>query len=70
MLSNAHFMLPTAEQPVRATKVAEMLDVALQLAPPGIHVASPELMWQATQRDLQGTVARWLGRMPQAPARD
>lgn len=70
MLSNAHFMLPTAEQPVRATKVAEMLDVALQLAPSGIHVASPELVWQATQHDMQGTVARWLGRMPQAPARD
>ncbi len=60
MLSNAHFMLPNAEQPVRATKVAEMLDVALQLAPPGIHVASPELVWRAAQGDVRSVLQQWL----------
>lgn len=66
MLSNLHFMLPQAEQPVRPARVAELVALALRIAPAGIHVAAPELVWQATQRDLHGTVARWLGRMPQA----
>lgn len=75
MLSNLHFMLPQAEQPVRPARVAELVALALRIAPAGIHVASPETVWQATQRDLQGTVVRWLGRLPEtaahkAPARN
>lgn len=60
MLSIARFMVPSSEQPVRASRVAELLDVALQLAPPGIHVASPERVWQASQQDVRGVAQAWL----------
>jgi hypothetical protein len=46
---------------VRAAKVAELLDLALQLAPPGIHVAPPEMVWRASQGKLRETAGQWLG---------
>jgi len=52
--------VPSSEQPVRAVKVAELVAAALQLAPPGIHVAAPELVWQAAQGDVHAVAARWL----------
>jgi hypothetical protein len=61
MLSIFKYMIPSSEQPVRAVKVAELLAIALRLAPPGIHVAAPELVWQASQKDLTAVVRRWLG---------
>ncbi len=64
MLSVFQYMVPSSEQPVRAVKVAEFVDLALQLAPPGIHVAAPELVWRAAQKDLAGTVQHWLGTAP------
>ncbi len=60
MLGVFKYMVPSAEQPVRADKVAELVQYALALAPPGIHIAAPELVWQAAQGDLPGVVARWL----------
>jgi len=60
MLSIARFMVPQSEQPVRAAKVAELVDMALRLAPDGVHVAAPEVVWQAAQGDLAGVVGRWL----------
>jgi len=60
MLSVGKFMVPNSEQPVRATKVAELLAVALQLAPPGIHIAPPELVWRAAQGDLREVAGQWL----------
>jgi len=47
MLSVGKYMVPSSEQPVRAVKVAQFVAHALQLAPPGIHVASSETLWQA-----------------------
>ena len=41
-------------------KVAEFVAAALQLAPPGIHVAAPETVWR------EGSwlgIADWLGRI-------
>jgi hypothetical protein len=61
MLSIFKYMVPSSEQPVRAAKVAELLAVALQLAPPGIHVAAPELVWQAAQGDARKVARDWLG---------
>jgi hypothetical protein len=61
MLSIFKYMIPSSEQPVRAAKVAELLAAALRLAPPGIHVAAPELVWQASQGDLTEVARRWLG---------
>jgi hypothetical protein len=62
MLSVFHYMLPSSEQPVRAVKVAELLSAALRLAPPGIHIAAPELVWRAAQGDVQQTAREWLAR--------
>jgi hypothetical protein len=60
MLSIFKYMVPSSEQPVRAVKVAEFVALALQLAPPGIHIAAPELVWRAAQGDLRGTLRQWL----------
>jgi hypothetical protein len=60
MLSVGKYMVPSSEQPVRSTKVAEFVAHALRLAPPGIHVAAPETVWQAGQGDVGAAVRRWL----------
>jgi len=62
MLSIARLMVPASEQPVRAAKVAELVDVALRIAPPGVHVAAPELVWQAAQGELLAVAQGWLSR--------
>jgi hypothetical protein len=61
MLGIFKYMVPSSEQPVRATKVAEFLAVALRIAPAGIHVASPERVWQAAQQDTVQVARNWLG---------
>jgi len=61
MLSIFKYMIPSSEQPVRAVKVAELVAVALQIAPAGIHVAGPELVWQAAQQDVRTVARSWLG---------
>ena len=61
MLSIFKYMVPSSEQPVRAVKVAELLSIALRLAPPGIHVAAPEVVWEAAQGEARPVAARWLG---------
>ncbi len=63
MLSTFKYMLPSSEQPVRAVKVAEFVSALLDLAPAGVHIAAPELVWRAAQgpsRDLRETVRQWL----------
>jgi hypothetical protein len=64
MLSIASFMVPNSEQPVRATKVAELVDIALQQLPLGTWVAAPELVWQAAQGDagqMRKVLGDWFG---------
>jgi hypothetical protein len=61
MLSIFNYMIPNREQPVRAVKVAELLAIALRIAPPGIHVAAPEVVWEAAQGDAAAVARRWLG---------
>ncbi len=60
MISIARLMVPSSEQPVRAAKVAELVALALQLAPPGIHIAAPELVWRAAQGEMLATARQWL----------
>jgi hypothetical protein len=60
MLSVFKYMVPSSEQPVRASKVAELLAVALRIAPAGIHVAAPETVWQAAQGDAAAVAHKWL----------
>jgi len=59
MLSIASFMVPGSEQPVRASKVAEVVSEALQALPAGIHVAAPELVWQAAQGSVRAVIGQW-----------
>lgn len=60
MLSVGQYMVPSSEQPVRAVKVAQFVAHALELAPPGIHIAASEIVWQAAQGDVRSAAARWL----------
>lgn len=60
MLSTLKYMVPSSEQPVRAVKIAEFVALALSLAPPGIHIAAPELVWRAAQGDMTATLRQWL----------
>ncbi|MBO9650981.1 MAG: hypothetical protein J7605_20945 [Variovorax sp.] len=64
MLSITRFMVPSSEQPVRASKVAELVDVALRLAPPGAWVMPPEMVWRASQGDVREVVEAWLAGSP------
>ncbi|MET0208618.1 MAG: hypothetical protein ABW220_06225 [Burkholderiaceae bacterium] len=68
MLSIFRFMVPSSEQPVRASKVAEFVELALRSAPPGVHVAPPEVVWQASQGDLPGVVRSWLAPASSLPS--
>ncbi len=68
MLGVFQYMVPSSEQPVRASKVAEFVDMVLQMLPPGTHVAAPELVWRAAQGDsaqMRRVVQSWL-QPPQA----
>lgn len=57
MLSIVSYMIPAHEQPVRPAKLAEFIDEALRVLPPGTHVAAPELLWQAGQSGQRGALA-------------
>lgn len=61
MLSTLSYMIPATEQPVRPSKLAEFIDIAIHQLPAGTHVASPELLWRAAdQGDTQLVVQAWL----------
>ena len=61
MLGVLSYMIPASEQPVRPSKLAEFIDIALKQLPPGTHVASPELLWRAAdQGNTQLAVDAWL----------
>ena len=49
MLSALSYMIPVTEQPVRPSKLAEFIDIAIHQLPVGTHVASPELLWRAAE---------------------
>jgi hypothetical protein len=51
MLGIFKFMVPAQEQPVRPTKIAEIVDALLQTAPGGTTVISPQEMWELAQCD-------------------
>jgi len=60
MLSIVSFMVPTSEQPVRASKLAELVQKALEMLPPGTHIAPPELVWRAAQGNIDSVMGAWL----------
>ncbi len=47
MLSTLSYMIPQTERAVRPSRLAEFVEAALRVLPPGTHVASPELLWRA-----------------------
>ena len=47
MLSTLSYMIPQTGQAIRPTRLAEFVEAALRVLPPGTHIASPELLWQA-----------------------
>jgi hypothetical protein len=61
MIGIFKFMVPAQEQPVRPTKIAEIVDALLQIAPRGIHVMGPQEMWslaQCKEIDLKDALSR------------
>lgn len=63
MLGVLHYLVPTNQKPVRADGVARVASCALEIAPPGIHVAAPELVWAAASApDPSSLLSRWLQR--------
>lgn len=72
MLAQLRMMVASANQPVRARKVAQFVaELAAQLpsSMPGTRVAPPELVWQAAQlHDASGLVQAWLARGEQPAA--
>lgn len=61
MLGVMSYMIPASELPVRPSKLAEFIDIALHHLPPGTHVASPELLWLcADQGNTQLAIKAWL----------
>lgn len=65
VLSGLAYMLPHSQSPVRASKVAELVDLALREMPPGIHIAPAELVWRCSQSAVPTVVQAWL--KPQSP---
>ena len=60
VLSSLTYLVPNSQMPVRASKVAELVDVALRHLPPGIHIAPPELVWRCSQTPVLPLVKEWL----------
>ena len=66
MMGIFSYMVPSSEQPVRATKVAQFTDMVLQelvQGKKGSFIAAPALVWQAAQGDaahMRCTVREWL----------
>ena len=61
LLSALSYMIPATELPVRPSKLAEFIDVAIHQLPVGTHVASPELLWQAAgSQSTAQVVQAWL----------
>jgi hypothetical protein len=56
MLSIFQFMVSSSEQPVRPTKLAQLVDALLQTAPLGITVLAQEEVWTLSQGDSQSLV--------------
>lgn len=54
MLSTLSYMIPQTGQAIRPTRLAEFIEAALRVLPPGTHVASPELLWQAANPPAAG----------------
>lgn len=68
VLGALRYMVPTSQQPVRADRVAALATGALRRMHlerrGGIHVAAPELVWQASQQPVDQVIDRLLAPTP------
>lgn len=61
MLSIFKYMVPASEQPVRPARLAEFIDEALRVLPPGNHVAPQELLGgRPGPQGMREVVRQWL----------
>lgn len=66
MLGTLKYMVPDSQRPLRAVEMAAVLHVALQTAPPGVHVLAPELLREAARGEAREVLeSAWPAR--QAP---
>ena len=62
MLGIFKYMVPDAQRPLRAERLAVVAEAALRLAPRGVHVVAPELLRAAAQGDARQVLgAVWGG---------
>ena len=54
MLGVTRHMLPDAQRPLRPASLAQVLQLALRVAPPGVHVLGPELLHAAARQPEPG----------------
>lgn len=59
MLSAFSYMVPQAQRPLRTAHVAHAVALALQHAPPGVHVITHEMLWHAIRDGLEQTARKW-----------
>jgi hypothetical protein len=70
MLDIFKYMVPPGEQPLRAAKLAELIEVMLEIAPPGLHVVPPDLLWRAAQGSAEAVLGDWFARRPAGAGAD
>lgn len=62
VLSVFSYMVPQSQQPLRTVHVAHAVALAMQHAPPGVHVLAHETLWRASQGDMAHSAPTWFAR--------
>ena len=69
MLSIFKYMVPAGDKPLMPARLSEVIEAALAVAPPGVHVIAPELLWDAARGDARAVLAAaWQGNGPRSAA--
>lgn len=68
MLGIFKYMIPEAQRPLRAAPLAVVVDAALRLSPPGVHVIGPALLHAAAQGDARQVLGAAFGLAAAQPA--
>lgn len=66
MLGITRYMVPSGQLPLRATQLAPLVELALALAPPGVHVLGPEVLYAAAQGEAHTILNAHFGLAPHA----
>jgi hypothetical protein len=60
MLDIFKYMVPESERPLRAPVLARLVQVLMDVAPPGAHVVPTPLLWRAAQGDAHAVLSEAL----------